>query len=1226
MQKEEVVHRFWIFQGMPERYDLAEKLIVGESESWTLTRYYEEVKPGDVVYFWRGGRQSGLYGWGVVTDQPYQEQLKISKSAWRVNVTYQSRFKNPIGKDDITGSSQADKLAGLLIFRAPQGTNFKVTTKEAISLNQLIRERSESPPENPAGTESSHFPVSSLAPLNFGKTVTSLIGAGLRFTQETNRPEMDGEVLLSVLLALVVSSKGPPAGTVPFLAKFFSDIKVENTYFSALGHPVNVSGFVADFIVNDEVLDILESARLLAIYSTRKENIGVRHFLAGLLLTCKDRTLEYFAELANSVGISLRDVVEQFIENTLAGFERDDRSLWMSQFRAGMLDRLDALEKRQVKKEVKEKHGVKSVEKGAGIDIAAKSDKFVQPEISGEEAGVETAERAMAIAFAGRPVPDRPFGTDLLRIDSEVDALAHLFALCDDEVTKDADTDRATFALGLFGRWGSGKSFFIEKLKKKIKELSNSNSASETLYCTEIISIDFNAWHYNEANIWASLVHHIFDTLQKHFQAIEKEKEFKNLIRQLELSQERREQLNKIIGDKETEKEKLEDAINEKEIDIESTIDEEMQCISKLPERLALNKKARDKLLGLLPQVTKILGLPTEEMNKQLKDGKQNATELLTMLKESGAMAGRGQLISKTILRSGLSIGFILTAGVVLLVYFALPFRLGKPDLWNDLLTETGQIIALATPVLIWLRDRLTKSSNLFSQVAGVEAMLREDMRTEEKQKNKALVTLRTKQKRLTNDIANDTEKKEQLDKEILELTSKLDELGSAESLVDYINDRAASDDYRSQLGILALIRRDFEKLSNLMTGSNQVIMSKTDSNQSKAQDSDDKLPHIDRIILYIDDLDRVQDSKKVLQVLEAVHLLLAFPLFHVVVAVDERWAARSVLSHHSDFFGIKAVANNSTDNNVKQEKASLLNLIGTQQATPREFLEKIFQISFWVRPLTLQLTESLIEGVVTKKNPKTDHIIGKANDSAPVDEDGTIVVSTTETKISNADQSDKKDDKPALVKDNIPETKLDAEPEATVEKGEQQNEEGSSKSTQINFEITKEELTSMHALANVIGRSPRTVKRFINTYRLFKTMNIPPGEGAWGEEEPDKNYIVEHHVPIMILLSVQIGYPDIAVRFFEKVDSALSEQDSGSFGELIIRWKDDAPESEAEKHKWQHALNALYSVHDLYGEVPSIKDLTISALNPWLLATSRFGFQEWVPSTDLVLEIFKDN
>lgn len=48
----------------------------------------------------------------------------------------------------------------------------------------------------------------------------------------------------------------------------------------------------------------------------------------------------------------------------------------------------------------------------------------------------------------------------------------------------------------------------------------------------------------------------------------------------------------------------------------------------------------------------------------------------------------------------------------------------------------------------------------------------------------------------------------------------------------------------------------------------------------------------VERIVLYIDDLDRCP-PKRVVEVLEAVHLLLAFPLFVVVVGVDVRWVSR---------------------------------------------------------------------------------------------------------------------------------------------------------------------------------------------------------------------------------------------------------------------------------------------------------------------------------------------
>ena len=164
------------------------------------------------------------------------------------------------------------------------------------------------------------------------------------------------------------------------------------------------------------------------------------------------------------------------------------------------------------------------------------------------------------------------------------------------------------------------------------------------------------------------------------------------------------------------------------------------------------------------------------------------------------------------------------------------------------------------------------------------------------------------------------------------------------------------------------------------------------------------------------------------------------------------------------------------------------------------------------------------------------------------------------------------------------------------------------------NFNITNEELISMRALGPVVGRSPRTVKRFISTYRLFKAMKIPQGEGGWTEDGIEEYDILEYHVPIMILLSIQVGYPDIAVRFFEHIDNALSQSDSDEFGALLEKWMANPPEKEIEKKKWIKAIKALLSVHDLYGEKSRPADLAVEAFNPWLLATSRFGFQEWIP------------
>ncbi|MCJ8270247.1 MAG: KAP family NTPase, partial [Psychrosphaera sp.] len=102
---------------------------------------------------------------------------------------------------------------------------------------------------------------------------------------------------------------------------------------------------------------------------------------------------------------------------------------------------------------------------------------------------------------------------DHLKIRHEVHPIANV--LC-------AKTLTPPMAIGLFGDWGSGKSFFIQQLKDEISEIvafvkdsedkSNEKHASD--FYSHIPQIEFNAWHYSEGDLWASLVEHIFSELR----------------------------------------------------------------------------------------------------------------------------------------------------------------------------------------------------------------------------------------------------------------------------------------------------------------------------------------------------------------------------------------------------------------------------------------------------------------------------------------------------------------------------------------------------------------------------------------------------------------------------------------------------------------------------------------------------------------------------------------
>jgi EVE domain-containing protein len=132
----------FIFQATPDRYDLAREIIPRKKDTWYATRYRNEMAPGGVVFFWQSGPLSvrGIYGWGILTSKAYR---KPSWDSFGVDVEYRVRFKEPVLASKLEHFSE---LAGMLIFRAPQATNFLLNEYEAQHLIQVIRRFGEQTP------------------------------------------------------------------------------------------------------------------------------------------------------------------------------------------------------------------------------------------------------------------------------------------------------------------------------------------------------------------------------------------------------------------------------------------------------------------------------------------------------------------------------------------------------------------------------------------------------------------------------------------------------------------------------------------------------------------------------------------------------------------------------------------------------------------------------------------------------------------------------------------------------------------------------------------------------------------------------------------------------------------------------------------------------------------------------------------------------------------------
>jgi predicted RNA-binding protein with PUA-like domain len=125
---------YWIFQSVPERYDLREEtnLHEGLEGSWNATRYRTRMAKGDLIYFWMGGSESerGIYGWGTISSEPFE-----NNGEYRVGIRVSKRLPKHIQIDSIRKNPE---LSNLMILRMAVGTNFLINNREAAALRLMM--------------------------------------------------------------------------------------------------------------------------------------------------------------------------------------------------------------------------------------------------------------------------------------------------------------------------------------------------------------------------------------------------------------------------------------------------------------------------------------------------------------------------------------------------------------------------------------------------------------------------------------------------------------------------------------------------------------------------------------------------------------------------------------------------------------------------------------------------------------------------------------------------------------------------------------------------------------------------------------------------------------------------------------------------------------------------------------------------------------------------------
>ncbi|WP_304608881.1 P-loop NTPase fold protein [Glycomyces amatae] len=547
--------------------------------------------------------------------------------------------------------------------------------------------------------------------------------------------------------------------------------------------------------------------------------------------------------------------------------------------------------------------------------------------------------------------PDTDTGEDRLGITADVHMLADLVA--SRHITP-------PLSVGLFGDWGSGKSFFMRRMRMRVRELAAATARAEQAarrsgpavsgYCSSIRQITFNAWHYAESNLWASLATHLLDNLASSGSEDDLERHANDLA-------ERRRHQKSLL-------------------DQLSSIRVERMLMSARLEREARRTPSPSEVARALGQVmadenwvTDAAGLPQETLDQVrafadeatgLASGLRNLWRRLAGTRTTGIVVGLG----------------VATAALV--------FLLANSVLWPSVVLVLTGAVSL-TPALSAVRASVRRIRSTADRLTA---------RAEEPARAR-LAELDTEQTRLEQALAD---------------------LAPAQDLAAFARDR--SPDYRRHLSVVSLLRRDLEVFAAML---------------ARDRHGAGETAGPERIVLYIDDLDRCPPDV-VVKVLEAVHLLLAQPVFAIVVGADVNWLMRSLAQHYGPVLAEDAAPGDP--------KSAL------------RYLEKIFQIPLALAPMTGAGFATLIADL--GRNEPT--AVAPDMPAAAPPEPGLANRPLAGTG-------------PAPAPDAA-ETPWAAPPEPRLRPRQ--------------LEITQDELDYIAGLAPLV-RSPRSAKRLINLYRLLR-------------------------------------------------------------------------------------------------------------------------------------------
>jgi hypothetical protein len=684
-------------------------------------------------------------------------------------------------------------------------------------------------------------------------------------------------------------------------------------------------------------------------------------------------------------------------------------------------------------------------------------------------------------AQMGNDNPDSANLDDKLGVADEAHAFARVAA------AKHVDPP---LAFGVFGDWGSGKSFFMRLMQDYVEKLARRDvdEAKTGLFHDKIVQIRFNAWHYAETNLWASLVDHIFSEFDrwilKEFNQTEQDKLFDKLTTARDLTLESAERLVQRRQEQKAASERV--AVAQRAL---AAAKEKIGVTPKVFWEAVSEKLKEDGKTKEVQKVAETLGLDQLASNTELL---KTTIDSLTVEGQRTRMITQGiwrNLLRAPALSATLAVIFIIPVGSKWLLNYLQSIGLLQPYL-QDI---NATVVAIAG-LFWWLAMLLGMISRHVTHAANTLEGFRD-----------YIDTIIAKQIEKPNkDVAEAQQKLAKLNADVSEahalLATSSDHLAEAAReyasgtgrgrLLRFVRERVNQGEYAKHLGLIAMVRKDFTDLSAMMTDVDPSVQREaarraeayktridaliksagemlTDDEKKQLDQDMDPAPAIvkpifQRIVLYIDDLDRCSPDK-VVDVLQAVHLFLTFPLFVVVVAVDARWVSRSLEDQYSHLLE-SPQANGSASG-----------------ATPGDYLEKIFQVPYWVRPMTPDGSRRLLKAR-TDAAPFGGRSVDPPPDPNPEPSPtANEVTPSAEQRPAGAADANPPPNVPAAANSAMPQFPPQPSP------ADDASAKPASAVTAKALTLTEAEHAFMNLLAPQIGTTPRRALRFLNVYRVIK-------------------------------------------------------------------------------------------------------------------------------------------